>query len=95
MFRSSKALTFGYGCTVHVGVDVGAEDIEVDVIYITFFTSAQYTGYLVLYKDKVQVDNWATEVTCTDTGTKFTHGSIKSILLESNKHISRSTPSYM
>ena len=69
MFRSPGALTFGYGCAVHVGVDVGAGDIEVDVIYITFIMSAQYTGYLVLYKDKVQSDNWATEVTCTDTGT--------------------------
>ena len=32
MFRSPGALTFGYGCTVHVGVDVGAGDAEVDVI---------------------------------------------------------------
>ena len=69
MFRSPGALTFGYGCAVHVGVDIGAGDIEVDVIYITFIMSAQYTVYLVLYKDKVQQDNWTTEVTCTDTGT--------------------------
>ena len=34
MFHSPGALTFGYGCTVHVGVDVGAEDTEVDVIYV-------------------------------------------------------------
>ena len=33
VFRSPGALTFGYGCTVHVGVDVGAGDIEVGVIY--------------------------------------------------------------
>ena len=32
----SGALTFGYGCTVYVGVDVGAGDVEVDVIYISF-----------------------------------------------------------
>ena len=30
------ALTFGYGCTVYVRVDVGAGDAEVDVIYISF-----------------------------------------------------------
>ena len=59
VFCSPGALTFGYGCTVHVGVDVGAGDIEVDVIYISFITSVQYTGYLVPYKEKVQkqVDN--------------------------------------
>ena len=34
VFRNPGALTFGYGCTVHVGVDVGAGDIEVDAIYI-------------------------------------------------------------
>ena len=49
----SEALRFGHGCAVHVGVDVWARDVEVDVIYITFMTSAQYTGYLVPYKDKV------------------------------------------
>ena len=54
MFCSPGALTFGYGCTVHVGVDVGAGDIEVDVIYISFIMSVQYIGYLVPYKDKVQ-----------------------------------------
>ena len=69
MFYCPGALTFGYGCTVHVGVDVGAGDIEVDVIYISFITSVQYIGYLVPYKDKVQIqrisgqlDNW---ITCT------------------------------
>ena len=55
--RSPRALTFGYGCAVHVGVDVGAGDAEVDVIYITFIMSAQYTGYLVLYKVRY---NWTT-----------------------------------
>ena len=56
---ASEALRFGHGCAVHVGVDVGAGDEEVDVIYIasiTFVMSAQYTGYLVPYKDKVQPD---------------------------------------
>ena len=36
VFRSPTALTFGYGCAVYVGVDVGAGDAEVDVIYISF-----------------------------------------------------------
>ena len=40
VFCSPGALTFGYGCTVHVGVDVGAGDIEVDVIYISFIMSS-------------------------------------------------------
>ena len=53
VFRSPGALTFGYGCTVHVGVDVGAGDMEVDVIHISFIMSVQYMGYLVPYKDKV------------------------------------------
>ena len=59
VFCSPGALTFGYGCTVHVGVDVGAGDAEADVIYITFIMSVQYIEYLVPYKDKVQgqVDN--------------------------------------
>ena len=56
MFRCPGALTFGFGCVVHVGVDMGAGDAEVDVIYITSIMSAQYIGYLVLYKGKVQVD---------------------------------------
>ena len=46
-----------YGCTVHVGVDVRAEDVEVDVIYISFIVSVQNIGYLIPFKDKVQVDN--------------------------------------
>ena len=29
MLRSPRALIFGYGCAVHVGVDVGAGDGEV------------------------------------------------------------------
>ena len=55
MLRSPRALTFGYGCAVHVGVDVGAGDAEVDVIYITFIMSTQYTRYMVLYKVRY---NW-------------------------------------
>ena len=50
----SWALTFGYGRTVHVWVDVGAGDAEVDVIYTSFIMSVQYIGYVVPYKDKVQ-----------------------------------------
>ena len=57
MLRSPGALTFGYGCTVHVGADVGAGDATVDVIYISFIMSVQYIGYLVPYKDKIQPDN--------------------------------------
>ena len=60
MFRSHRALTFGYGCIVHVGVDVGAGDAEVDITYLSFIMSVQYIGYLVPYKDRVQVDNWTT-----------------------------------
>ena len=36
---------------LHVGVDVGAGDAEVDVIYILFVLSVQYIGYLIPYKD--------------------------------------------
>ena len=57
MLHSPGALTFGYGCTVQVGVDVGAGDVEVGVIYISFIMSVQYKGYLVPYKDKIQPDN--------------------------------------
>ena len=57
VFYRPRALTFGYGCTVHFEVDVGAGDAEVDVIYISFIMSVQYIGYLVPYKDKVQLDN--------------------------------------
>ena len=60
MFCSPEALTFGCGCTVHVGVDVGAGNIEVDVIYISFIMSVQYIGCLVPYKDK-----WVTEAPYT------------------------------
>ena len=52
-----EGLRFGYRCAVHVGVDLGAGDVEVDLIYVTFIMSAQYIGYLVPYKDKVQPDN--------------------------------------
>ena len=54
VFCSLRALTFGYVCTVHVRVDVGAGDVEIDIIYISFIMSLQYVGYLVPYKDKVQ-----------------------------------------
>ena len=64
MFRSPGALTFGYGCTIHVEVDVGARDAEVEVIYIAFIMSVQYIGHLVPYKGKVQVDNRTTEAPC-------------------------------
>ena len=59
LLRWSRALTFGYGCTVYVGVDVETGDAEVDVIYISFIVSVQLIGYLVPYVDKVQrqVDN--------------------------------------
>ena len=30
---------------LHIGVDVGAGDAEVDVIYISFIVSVQYIGY--------------------------------------------------
>ena len=53
---ASEASRFGHRCAVRAGADVGAGDVEVDVIYITFTMSAQYTGYLVPYKDKVQPD---------------------------------------
>ena len=52
MFCTPAALTFGYWCTVHVGADVGAGDVEVDVIYISFIMGVQYIGHLVPYKDK-------------------------------------------
>ena len=60
VFRSPRALTFGYECPVHVGVGVRAGDAEVDVVYISFIMSVQYIGYLVPYKDKVQPGNWTT-----------------------------------
>ena len=51
---ASEVLRFEHGCAVHIGVDVEAGDVEVDVIYLTLVISAQYTGYLVPHKDKVQ-----------------------------------------
>ena len=44
---------------LHVGVDVGGGDSEVDVdmIYISFIVSVQYIGYLIPYRDKVQEDD--------------------------------------
>ena len=35
-----KDLRFEYGCAIHFGVDVGARDVEVDVICVTFIMSA-------------------------------------------------------
>ena len=46
MFYSPGALTFGYGCTVLVGVDVGAGDVDVDIICITFIMSFEFIGRL-------------------------------------------------
>ena len=63
LLRWIGALTFGYGCTVYyVGVDVGAGDAEVDVMYISFVMSVQYIGYLIPYVHKVQrqMDNQTT-----------------------------------
>ena len=40
---------------LHVGVDVGAGDAEVDVIYISFIVSVQYVGYL--WTTEQQPDN--------------------------------------
>ena len=45
VLRRAGALTFGYKCTVYVGVDVEAGDAEVDVIDISFIVSVQYIGY--------------------------------------------------
>ena len=45
MLRWAGALTFRYRCTVYVGVDVEAGDVEIDVIYISFIMSVQYIGY--------------------------------------------------
>ena len=56
VFCSLGTLIFGYGCTVHGGVDVGAGDIEVDVIYTSFIMSVQYIGYLLAFKYRVHMD---------------------------------------
>ena len=48
--------TVGYGYTSCWG-DVGAGDVEADVIYITFIVSVQYSTE-TRYKDNV--DNWTT-----------------------------------
>ena len=47
MFCSPRALAFGYGCAVYAEIDLGAGDVEIDVIRITSIMSAQYTGHLV------------------------------------------------
>ena len=54
LLRWAGALSFWYGCTVCVGVDVGTGDAEVDVIYISFIMSVQCIGYLVPYEHKLQ-----------------------------------------
>ena len=56
-----------YGCNVYVEVDVGAGDVEVGIIYISFIMSVQYIGYMVPCRDKVQrqVNNQTTEPLCT------------------------------
>ena len=74
---ASEASRFGHGCAVHVGVDVGAGDVEGDVICITLIMSAQFIGYLVPYKDKRY--NRTTDAVCTDIG--FRQKSTKSIPL--------------
>ena len=51
MVQSFRRLGMG---VLHIGVDVGAGDAEVDVIYISSIVSVQYIGYL-----------WATELPCT------------------------------
>ena len=66
MLKWAGALTFGYRCTVYVGVDVAAGDAELDVIYISFIMSVQYIGYLVPYEHKVQLDNRTTMCSTLD-----------------------------
>ena len=39
---------------VYVGVDIGAGDAEIYVIYISFIMSVQYIEYVVPYNDNVQ-----------------------------------------
>ena len=46
VLRSLRALRDLYGCAIHVGVSVRAGDVELDISYITFMMSAQYTGLL-------------------------------------------------
>ena len=45
---ASEASRFGHEYAVHIGVDVRAGDVEVDVIYITFIMSVQYTESTIL-----------------------------------------------
>ena len=51
MVQSFRRLGMG---VLHIGVDVGAGDAEVDVIYISSIVSVQYIGHL-----------WTTELPCT------------------------------
>ena len=55
-----RALQNLHGCAFHVGVGVGAGDVEVDITYITFMMRAQYTGLL----STVQGSQTTTELTC-------------------------------
>ena len=48
---------------LYVGVNVGAEDVEVDVIYISFIVSVQHIGYL--WTTEQQPDNNSTTVYST------------------------------
>ena len=54
-------------CVFISGFDVGAGGVEVDVIYVAIIMSAEYTGYLVPYKGKVQPGECTTDLACTDT----------------------------
>ena len=57
MFQSPGALTFGYGYTFLVGVDVGAGDVEVRNLYIIHHERPIHIRYSVPYKNKVQLNN--------------------------------------
>ena len=46
MLMWARALRRSGVGALHDGVDVGAGDAEVDVIYIPFIVSVQYIGYL-------------------------------------------------
>ena len=61
VLRSPGVLTFGCGCTAHVGVDVGAGDVEVDVYNIHH----ERPIHGVLSTVQRQVDKWTTEAPCT------------------------------
>ena len=63
VFGWSGALTFGYGCTIHVGVDVGAGDVVVDVVYVSFTRASYASG--TWYRTKTTYKNkWTTVPLC-------------------------------